>query len=130
LAGLVAKVRREERYHVMHVSTWFERLAEADGEPRERLLESLARMGPDAGSVLAQLPGEAALVKRGVISEPLQVLEARWREQLQPTFERLGLPELPPLADPANARSNHSEAFRWLHGEFTSVRRTDAEATW
>src|SRR3989449_4998872 len=37
LAELVAKIRREERYHVMHATTWFERLATADGEPRRRL---------------------------------------------------------------------------------------------
>jgi ring-1,2-phenylacetyl-CoA epoxidase subunit PaaC len=41
LADLVAKLRREERYHEMHVGTWLERLARADGEPRERLIAAL-----------------------------------------------------------------------------------------
>ena len=36
LRELVAKIRREERYHRMHVSAWLDRLASAAGEPRER----------------------------------------------------------------------------------------------
>jgi ring-1,2-phenylacetyl-CoA epoxidase subunit PaaC len=49
LAALVGKIRREERYHLMHATTWFERLALTEGEPRRRLLEALERLGPDAG---------------------------------------------------------------------------------
>ncbi len=55
LAALVGKIRREERYHLMHVSTWLERLAGAGGESRRRLLDALERLGPDAATVLAPL---------------------------------------------------------------------------
>jgi ring-1,2-phenylacetyl-CoA epoxidase subunit PaaC len=130
LAELVAKIRREERYHVMHVTTWFERLATAAGEPRRRLLEALERMGPDAGTVLSPLPTELALEMAGIAEASFPELERRWRASLVPLFERLRLPPLPPTRDPEHARTAHSDAFRWLHEEFTSVRRLDNGATW
>ena len=130
LAELVAKIRREERYHLMHVQTWIERLANAGGEARERLLAALATMGPDAGTVLAPLPGESALLRHGIVSASFEAMETRWRRAIGETFRRLDLPELPPTADPGHARSGHSDAFRALHAEFTMVRRSEAGATW
>jgi ring-1,2-phenylacetyl-CoA epoxidase subunit PaaC len=130
LRELVAKLRREERYHLMHVGAWFERLAEAGGEARRRLLDALERMGPDAGTVLTPLPTELALDMAGFVDAPFAELEARWRATLEPVFERLALPPLPEVRDPATARTGHSEAFRRLHADFTSVRRSDPEATW
>jgi len=130
LAELVAKIRREERYHVMHATTWFERLAATDGEPRVRLVEALLRMGNDAATVLAPLPAERDLVAAGILAQPFGTLERRWRAQLAPTFDRLELPMVPSLSDPMRARADHSASFRWLHGEFTSVRALDRGATW
>ena len=130
LAELVAKIRREERYHLMHVQTWIERLADAGGESRHRLLAALSSMGPDAGTVLAPLAGEAALVRHGIVTEPFAAMEARWRDGVGATFRRLGLPEMPPTASPDRPRTDHSDAFRALHAEFTMVRRSEVGATW
>ncbi len=130
LAELVAKIRREERYHLMHVRTWIQRLADAGGEPRRRLLDALEAMGPDAGTVLAPLPGETALLRHRIIGESFAAMDARWRADVGETFRRHGLPELPPTAKPDRARTDHSEAFRALHAEFTMVRRSEVGATW
>jgi ring-1,2-phenylacetyl-CoA epoxidase subunit PaaC len=130
LAQLVAKIRREERYHLMHVETWLERLADAGGEPRQRLLAALDAMGPDAGTVLTPLPGELALVRHGIIDASWAAIEARWRAGVGPTFRRLGLPDLPSTRQPGSARTDHSDAFRSLHAEFTMVRNSDVGATW
>ena len=130
LADLVGKIRREERYHLLHIGAWFERLASAPGEPRRRLLEALERMAPDAATVLSPLPDELSLVVAGIADAASGELEARWRARIQPTFERLDLPMPPPGVDPDRSRTQHSDAFRWLHGEFTSVRRLDRAATW
>ena len=130
LRELVAKLRREERYHVMHVDAWFERLANGASPAREHLERALTVLGPDAGTVLAPLPGETALVRHGILGEPFAAIEARWRETADAALRRHGLARLPPTADPDHARTAHSDAFRALHGEFTMVRRSEAGATW
>jgi ring-1,2-phenylacetyl-CoA epoxidase subunit PaaC len=130
LRELVGKLRREERYHQMHVTTWLERLAAAGGEPRERLLIALGRLAPDAATVLASLPNDLSLVMAGIVDATGDELDARWRAAIGPTFERLDLPMPPSIADPLSARSDHSDAFRWLWGEFTAVRSSDPGATW
>jgi len=130
LAALVGKIRREERYHLMHAQTWLERLALAAGEPRDRLLDALSRLGPDAGTVLTPLPTETALLMADITSATAAEQEARWRASIAPTFERLRLPPIPPTADPGTARTSHSAAFHELHAELSSVRRIDPGATW
>ena len=47
-----------------------------------------------------------------------------------PVFQRLDLPLPPPTVDPARGRTAHGNDFRWLWGEFTSVRGADPGATW
>jgi ring-1,2-phenylacetyl-CoA epoxidase subunit PaaC len=130
LADLVAKIVREERYHAMHVGAWLERLAAADGEPRERLVRALEALGPDAATVFTPLPDEPALVAERILAAPMANLEARWRATIAPTLAGLGLPQPPPARDLARARRDHGEAFDWLHAEFTAVRASDRGATW
>jgi ring-1,2-phenylacetyl-CoA epoxidase subunit PaaC len=133
LADLVVKVRREETYHLLHDEAWLERLANHAGEPRRRLLEALELVGPDAPSVLAPLPAEAALVAAGI--QPVRSVELleRWLARIGPVLARLGLalPATAPAAlDPLTARSGHGPAFIGLWTEFNSVRGLDRAATW
>jgi ring-1,2-phenylacetyl-CoA epoxidase subunit PaaC len=130
LRDLVAKLRREERYHRQHLDTWLERLADAGGEPRRRLVAALTVLGPDAGTVLAPLPGETALVRHGILADPWSAIEARWRAETSTQLIGLGLDALPPTRDPETARITHSPEFRELHREFTLVRRSEVGATW
>jgi ring-1,2-phenylacetyl-CoA epoxidase subunit PaaC len=130
LADLVGKLIREERYHLMHVGLWLDRLAGTHGEPRDRLIAALETLGPHAGTVFTAVPGEAALLDAGILARPMADLEHAWRAGLGPVFDRLGLPAPPPTTDPARGRTDHGQPFDWLHGEFTSVRRSDPGATW
>jgi ring-1,2-phenylacetyl-CoA epoxidase subunit PaaC len=139
LAGLVAKMRREETYHLLHCSAWVERLSNGGEEPRRRLHDALERLWPDALCVLAPLPGSQRLVEAGVIAEPFSRAEQRWLAGLAAPLERLGMPFPfrdtgqrlePTIARPANPRGDHPASFQWLWGEFTSVHRSDPEASW
>jgi ring-1,2-phenylacetyl-CoA epoxidase subunit PaaC len=139
LAGVVAKMRREETYHLLHGTAWVERLANGGAEPRRRLQDALERLWPDALCVLAPLPGCDRLVEAAVVAEPFAAAEQRWLSGVAPVLERLDLPfpfrragaRLEPLiARPANPRGDHSSSFEWLWGEFTSVHRSDPEASW
>ena len=130
LAELVGKLVREERYHLMHVGLWLERLATTNGEPRDRLIAALGTLGPDCGTVFAPLPGEPALLEAGILGRAMSDLEDDWRAGVGGTIERLGLPPLPATRELARGRTDHGEPFTWLHGEFTAVRRSDPGATW
>jgi ring-1,2-phenylacetyl-CoA epoxidase subunit PaaC len=139
LAGVVAKIRREETYHLLHATAWVERLASGGQEPHRRLQEALERLWPDALCVLAPLEADRRLVATGILAEPLADGEQRWLAGLAPLLERLDLPFPfrragarlePAVARPSSPRGDHSASFEWLWGEFTSVYRSDPEATW
>jgi len=130
LRDLVGKIRREERYHLMHVTAWLERLGGSPGEPRDRLVAALGRLAPDAASVLAALPNELSLVMAGIVDGSADELDTRWRSEIGPVLERLELPMPPAFPDAAAARTGHSDAFRWLWSEFTAVRRSEPGVTW
>jgi ring-1,2-phenylacetyl-CoA epoxidase subunit PaaC len=130
LAGVVAKMRREETYHLLHMHAWLERLATGGPEPRSRLVAAMERLWPDALCVLAGVEGDDLLVEAGVLAEPLAAVRRRWLAGLAPELERLGLPA-PPDDPPAGCRGpDRSDDFRWLWEQFTMVRRSDPEAVW
>ena len=99
LAGLAAKIDREEAYHRMHAEMWIERLLATD-EGRSRLNEAVDELWPYA---------------LGVLDDALRP-ELRARAQ-----ERLGrvLPEVEPVP-----RGVHEAELGELWEEMTSVRRS------
>jgi ring-1,2-phenylacetyl-CoA epoxidase subunit PaaC len=104
VAGLAAKIDREEAYHRIHAEMWIERLL-ASPEGREKLREAVEELWPYALGVLD--------------------------EELRPTWvarvrERLGfdLPEVEPVT-----REQHTEELRELWQEMTMVRRSEPAGT-
>ena len=152
LAQVVAKIRREETYHLMHMDLWLRRLAEAGHEGRDRLVTALERLWPDALTVFSPLAGETALVRARILPERMEGLAQRWLGQLAPVFDALEL-RFPFLRRPSQAladsdptvaltfvprvdprlesgRTERNDDFRWLWGEFTMVHRQEEGATW
>jgi ring-1,2-phenylacetyl-CoA epoxidase subunit PaaC len=130
LADLVEKLRREERYHRMHLLAWIDRLASGGPEPRRRLESALAALQPDAASVFTPLAGEPALLEAGILTRTLADAEAAWRADISTVLVPLGLEVPPQVTTEADGRQGHSESFRWLWSEFTAVRRSEDGATW
>ena len=107
LAGLAAKIDREETYHRMHAEMWVDRLA-ASEDGRGRLAAALAELWPYA----------------------LGLLDGRERDR----FRERALAKLPffspcPHVDPVE-RGRHRPDFQALWEEMTMVRRLAPEAEW
>lgn len=129
LADLVAKMRREERYHLMHVQTWFERFLARSGGARERFATALSVLWPDALDIFAPLDGESALLDDGTLPEPMPELRARWQAMVEPSLDRAGVvPSGDPPAEPRRG-GTHAD-FAWLHNEMTMVYRSQPGAAW
>ena len=130
VAGLAAKMRREETYHLLHWSAWMRRLAEGP-ETRARIVAALERLWPDAEAIFSPLAGEAALVAAGVLPDGLAVLRAAWHERTATELSALGLPvPVDEAPAPTEGRMQRTDDFRWLWGEFTSVARAEPGASW
>jgi len=126
----VAKIRREERYHLMHVDAWLRRLAVGQGEGRAKLDDALRRLGPEASSVFAPLPGEEELVRDGVIAASLADLYGTWTGVVGPVMRELRLPFDPIPPTTGGRGPDHGPDFAWLWTEFTSVARSEQGARW
>jgi ring-1,2-phenylacetyl-CoA epoxidase subunit PaaC len=106
VAGLAAKIDREEAYHRMHAEMWLDRLL-ATEEGTEKLREAVEELWPYA---------------LGVLDDELRVV---WLERV-----RTKLPGELPDVEPVT-REQHSEELRELWEEMTMVRRSaPAGASW
>ena len=130
LADLVAKLRREERYHRMHVLAWMDRLGRGGREARSRIEGALVAHEVDAPTVFTPLDGEAALLEAGILTRSMADAEAAWRGDLTTILVPLELSLPPHIPLTRDGRREHSDSFRWLWGEFTSVRRSEDRVTW
>ena len=105
IAGIAAKIDREELYHRMHADMWLDRLLGSD-EGRAKLDEALDELWPYALGVLdGELRGE--YVRR---------VEARLGRTMR---------EVEPIP-----RGRHEAELSELLEEMTSVRRSDPGAEW
>jgi ring-1,2-phenylacetyl-CoA epoxidase subunit PaaC len=129
LAALVGKMRREETYHLLHAEAWVRRLAGGAEDGRRRLGLAFECLWADAQQLFAPLEAEEALLQTGVLPRPLRELHAEWVQRVRPVIEPISgaLPRAEPTAD---GRRRRTDDFRWLHGEFTMVARSEEAATW
>jgi ring-1,2-phenylacetyl-CoA epoxidase subunit PaaC len=131
LADLAVKMRREETYHILHFDLWLRRLAEGSDESRERLSAAIQSLWADAQAVFAPLVGEARLLATKILPDSLEELRRQWLEQVTARLKAAGLPVPPTAGKPAaDGRTRRTDEFGWLHGEFTMVSGSEADATW
>jgi ring-1,2-phenylacetyl-CoA epoxidase subunit PaaC len=131
LADLAVKMRREETYHLLHFDLWLRRLAEGGDDSHARLAAAIEGLWPDAQAVFAPLAGEACLVAAGILPDSLETLRVRWLERASARLVAANLPVPAEGARPAaDGRTRRTDEFAWLHGEFTMVSGSEADATW
>jgi ring-1,2-phenylacetyl-CoA epoxidase subunit PaaC len=127
LALLAAKMRREEVYHLLHADAWMRRLA--DGAGRQRLVQAIVRIWPDAQELFAPLAGEETLIHDGLLPEPMAAMHRTWQANVLPVLDLI-VGKLPHATPSIDGRTRRTQEFAWLHGEMTSVARTEDAATW
>ncbi len=147
VAQAVAKIRREEVYHMMHVDIWFERLAQGTPTARQRLERALESLWPDALGLFEQFPDEDMLLQNGILTTSNAQLQQAWLASIAPDFARLHLafPASPsshsdvpgdvqylPLITPrlGGRYGQHTQDFRVLWEQMTMVYRLDPQASW
>jgi ring-1,2-phenylacetyl-CoA epoxidase subunit PaaC len=160
VANLATKMRREERYHLLHADTWLERLANGPVEGRSKLVDALAEAYPDALALFEAPEGEDDALAQGLVTVPSDGSKARFVELVSAALDGLGLPSgispedrtqaefvasssgdlieaesTPgngaPKGDGLGGRSgHHTDDFRELWDVMTSHYRGDPGATW
>ena len=129
LAMLAGKMRREETYHLLHADAWLRRLGHGPSDVRERLGSAIRALWPDAQEVFAPLEAEGALVRSGILREPMRALHDGWHAQVLPTLDPI-VGELSPAAPTPDGRRRRTDEFAWLHAELTSVASSEEAAIW
>lgn len=131
LAQVVAKIRREETYHLMHMDAWIRRLASSGEDSRQRTRQALELLWADTSTPFAPLRPEGILIQAGILDGSMDSLADRHREVVSDVLRELVLlPDGVPSARDGRKRPPVSNGFAWLWNEFTMVRLQDEAANW
>ncbi|MDQ3876999.1 MAG: phenylacetate-CoA oxygenase subunit PaaC [Actinomycetota bacterium] len=92
LAALAHKIRREERYHLIHAETWVKRVAHGPVEGRTKLIDAMACAFPEIGGVFEEIDGEDKAVHQGELPTPTAELHRIFLNRAVAALDALGLP--------------------------------------
>lgn len=100
LAALARKIRREERYHLIHADTWIKRIVRGPVEGRTKLIDAVSAVYVETLAVFEPIEEEASAVAEGLLPVPSGELLGRFVERTAKALDELGLPtEARRLAD-------------------------------
>lgn len=92
LRFLVTKLRREERYHLIHADAWMKRIAHGPVEARSRLIDALTEAFSEADGLFEPFEAEEEAVGEGLLPKPSSELHKIWHERAAAYLDDLGLP--------------------------------------
>jgi ring-1,2-phenylacetyl-CoA epoxidase subunit PaaC len=92
LASLATKMRREERYHLIHADMWLKRLAHGPVEGRSKLSHALSQAYADSLGLFEPIAEEDQAVKEGLITVPSGELKQRFADLVEASLDELDLP--------------------------------------
>ncbi len=133
LAEGVVKILREEHYHLLHLQTWFTRLAIAGGEAKDRLERAISMIWADIPDLFSFCEDESPLVSLGIVPMYSDELHHRWEEKMLDVFRESGLiwpqVEMERLEKGARMHENTNELEQLL-SVMSEVYRIDPAANW
>jgi ring-1,2-phenylacetyl-CoA epoxidase subunit PaaC len=159
LRAVAAKIRREERYHLLHADAWMRRVSEGPMDGRTRLIDALQETFSEAMGLFEPFELEEEAIKEGWLAVPSEELRTRFSRLAEEALEAFGLPtDIPSrLAESAEfvasssgdliagdesrgsethssglggRKGRHTEDFAQLWGDLTHTYREDPTATW
>ena len=92
LRALVTKLRREERYHLIHADAWIKRIARGPVEGRTRLVDALTEAFSETGGLFEAFETEEECLEQGWLPEPSATVRQRWLDRATDALDELGLP--------------------------------------
>lgn len=91
LAQLATKIRREERYHLLHADMWVRRLAEGPVEGRTKLAHALTDAFADIPGLFEPFESEDEAIEEGLLPVPSNELRDRLVRRAEENLEKLRL---------------------------------------
>ena len=89
---LVTKLRREERYHLIHADAWMIRIAKGPVEARSRLIDALTEAFREADGLFEPIEAEEEALSEGLLVTPSSELQKAWHDRAAARLDELGLP--------------------------------------
>ena len=159
LRAVATKIRREERYHLLHADAWMKRVAEGPIDGRTRLIDGLQDAFSEAFGLFEPFEAEEDALKEGWLTVPSEELRTRFAKRAEVGLDSFGLPTDIPArlvegaefvasssgdliaedtapvkaAQPSGLggrRGQHTEDFEELWSDLTFTHREDPNATW
>jgi ring-1,2-phenylacetyl-CoA epoxidase subunit PaaC len=128
LAGVAAKIVREERYHHRHTSAWVRRLGLGTDESQRRTQNALNGLWPYSGEIFSPLENERDLVSAGVAPDSGR-LQSAWLARVSPFLQGCSL-SLPGDLPQALHRQEHTPYLKVMLSEMQSVARSETGVRW
>ena len=123
LAALATKMRREERYHLIHAEMWLKRIARGPIEGRNKLIHALEKALEDSSGLFEPLPGEDVAVTEGWWPVSSQELAATFVARANEWLEGIGLPVGPHSVAGERAEFVASSSGDLIAGDETDDKR-------
>ncbi|MEA2507259.1 MAG: ring,2-phenylacetyl-CoA epoxidase subunit PaaC [Actinomycetota bacterium] len=92
LQQLVTKIRREERYHLLHADYWMKRVAQGPVDARSKIIPAMSAAFAEAGGLFEPFEQEDQALDEGWLPLPSSVLLARFMNWATSALDELGLP--------------------------------------
>ena len=128
LAGVAAKIVKEERYHHRHTSAWVRRLGLGTDESQRRMQNALDELWPYTGEIFSGVEGGSDLVSAGIVPDPGSV-HSVWLARVSPFLQESSL-RMPGEPLQALRRQEHTPHLKVLLSEMQSVARSELGAQW